>query len=542
MFKEVNSSLSYWGGNTRTFFGVIIATLFINVLSLALPITLTQIYDRIIPNHAIQTLLLLTVGVFIALIIEMMLRFSREVINQWADARLEHTLSNEMYRKLLNVDLSKVKRYTPNDYFETMQTLSLYKNYFSTHLLVAYIDTVFIVVFLGVIYYIAGFLFLVPLVVVGMFTLFLKMSHAPLKDPLTQKYEANDKRLRFLSNIFDNIHALKSMSMEKLIARRHDRLLKNTLEIEHEVSTLGSQSQTLLILATQISIIVVVICGAMMITQKMLTIGSLAACIILVGRILQPLNRLDLIWRKNIILGVLGKKIEKIKTLSFESPSGTEIAMPVRGDIACRNLAISGEIDNEVVLNNINFEVKQGEIIGIYGSNSSGGIRDLLLSFIKMHSISAGEIFIGGKDIEQYQSTVLSNAISYIPSQAVIFRGTVIDNMTMHDHTMDDVVIDISKKMGLHRTITHLPGGYETNLGESVTNVLSRGVEQRICLVRAFSRSSEIILFDNADNFLDNVSRKNLLHYMSTLKGKKTMVIYSHSADMYSIADRSITL
>ncbi len=540
LLDDINIQLNRWGGDASTFFGVIIATLFINLLSLALPITLTQIYDRIIPNLALNTLFLLTVGVFVALIIEMILRFTREVINQWADARLEHTLSVEMYGKLLNVDLTKHDKHTPNNFFETMQSIAAYKNYFGSHLVIVYIDLSFVVVFLFIIYYIAGFLFLVPLVVVGFFTFCLRKENIALHEPLVKKYQSNDKRMRFLSNIFENIHTLKSMAMEKLIARRYERLLKNTLEVEYDLNIKNSKTQIYIALATHISIVLVVIFGAMMIVNNTLTIGSLAACIILVGRIIQPISRLDLLWNKNVSLNILAGGIGKIKSLTTQHD---DVAIePTGSDLSCKNLTLKSKVGNHVIINNLHFDIKQGELVGLQDANDSGVITALFLSFLQMYPIAEGQLFLDGQDIRRYDSSDLSQFISYIPSQAAIFKGSVIENMAMFEPSKYDDVIDISKKIGLHSVMTRLPAGYDTVLGESVTNILSRGIEQRIAIVRYLSRGAKVILFDNADNSLDSDARRQLVEYLKTLKDKVTVLIHSDCSDMISIVNRTIEL
>ncbi|WP_423062766.1 ABC transporter transmembrane domain-containing protein [Candidiatus Paracoxiella cheracis] len=234
--EDIKLLLEVWRKKSDVFWSVLLSSFAINLLSIAFPIALLQVYDRIIPNQSVNTLVLLLLGVLVALFIEMGLKICRAYLTNWSDAKFKFLMSNQLFHHLLFSKLWIFEREGSGVHIKRLDALSLIQNFYSGQAVISLIDIPFLLVFLLLITYIGGWLVFVPILVLAFFV----MRVIPYLNRLQLITQANhvheDLRSNYIIETLSNIHTLKSMAMEEQMLRRYERLQKKSAEFDHDLS------------------------------------------------------------------------------------------------------------------------------------------------------------------------------------------------------------------------------------------------------------------------------------------------------------------
>jgi len=520
--------------------GLIISSLFINILSLAFPIMLLQIYDRIIPNVAIYTLISLTIAVIIALSLEVILKTLRSWINLWIDARFEHNTNYEMFSKMLN---AKTKNYDQSGigfYLECFNCIRTLKDFYSNQLIVSLLDLPFILIFIGLVYYIGNYLVLIPLLFCGLMILFIKTFNQKLYDHVHAKRESDDKRINFIIAALTGIHSIKSMALEMQMLRRYERIQEITCHHDHKLSLNNAMASLISNNMTQFATVLILIFGANMVIHANLTIGGLAACVLLTNRILQPISRITGVFSKFQNVQVAQKRLQKIEHLPQENIQALSDIPIIKGEIVLTDVYFHYD-DQTTLLEGINLTIKTGEIIGI-DSASLSGKTSLLWLIMGVLQPLAGKICIDGQDINQFNPQSLREQIAYIPQKSTLFNGTIMENITLFRTSLIDKAKNITAEIGLDADIHKLPKGYETSIGKLSVELLSQGFRQRIAIARAMIDEPRIILFDEANSMIDSHSDTLLKSIFKLQRGHRTIILVMKTPDLTKLADKIFSI
>lgn len=287
--------ISYTPGGV---FDLILASVFINLLALAMPLTLLQVYDRIIPNSAEGTLILLIVGVGSALILEACLRQGRSYVGGWMGARFEHLAGVAAVERLLNVSIVDYERQGSGVHLERFNALGPLKEFYAGQAILALCDLPFAVLFLGAMYYLAGHLVLVPIALIIFFAIAAIVVGKKLRDALENRMMADDRRYSFIIEVLGGIHTVKGLAMEEQMIRRYERLQETCAAADYNVALQSSSASSTGALFSQLVLFCVVGYGATFVIDGVLTVGGLAACTMLAGRSMQPLQKAVGIWTR----------------------------------------------------------------------------------------------------------------------------------------------------------------------------------------------------------------------------------------------------
>ncbi len=526
--------------SSEIFFGLVLSSVFINFLAIAFSILLLQIYDRIIPNSSIDTLIMLVTGVSIAIFLEGILRYLRTYITAWANVRFEHFASCEMINKILNANIGEIEREGEGVYLEYMNALHVVKDFHTGQLVTAIIDLPFIAVFISFIAYIAGYLVFVPLSVLAILVpITIKVSNL-YADALEQRNDFNHRRLNFIISMLSGIHTVKSMALEPQMLRRYERLQKQTSTSDQKVTLFGAISGFTSFSILQLSTVFVLTFGSIMVIHGNLTIGGLAACVILTNRILLPTSRVIALLAQMHSVNVAEGQLKKIMSLHQDNQELPEFPF-VSGNIRLNDVCFNYPIDSILQLNNINLTIQSGEIIGI-SSDSSTGKTTLLLLILGILKPIKGAVLIDGKNISHYNQQSLCQQIAYISKDGVLLNGTILENITFFREEHASKAMEICSSIGLMDDILRLVDGFDTVVGQHTVNQLSGGMIQRISIAKSLVTDPKIVLFDEANVSLDIRSDELLKSYINRQKGKSTWVIVSSRPSFLAMADRVFTI
>ncbi len=516
---------------------ILLASLFLNALSLAMPMVLLQVYDRIIPNVALQTLTLLIFGLLVVLIIDVLLRTARSYISGWIGAKYEHEMGIQAVGKLLRADLQALEKVAPGVHLDRLSSIDSVRDFYASQAGLALVDLPFVILFLGLLGYIGGALLVVPVILLLVLSVSAFVLGVHLKEAIENDTIWEDRRYSFIIEVLTGIHSIKSMAMENLMGRRYEKLMENCSKASYQVIFLNGLSQGIGNVFSQITMVAVASIGSILVIDNQISMGALAASTLLAGRTVQPLLRALGIWTRFQHIQIADEKIKSINDTPAERPDDT-VNIEKVDTIELRNVCFQYDQKGHAILNNVNIRLKQGDTIGIRGGNGSGK-STLLWALMGGLRPTSGEILINGEAPETFATDSLRNKIAYLPQRPIMFRGTILDNLTMFrgDRHIDDA-LKIAEMLKLDQILARMPDGYETVVGDGAQCEIPTGIAQRITIARALAGKPDVILFDEANSGLDTRSDEDLHQMIKQLKGACAIVLVSYRPSLLRMADR----
>ena len=515
---------------------VILTSLCINLLALALPILILQVYDRIIPNAAFSTMTFLVIGTLFAIGLEVSLRILRASIVNEIGARFEHRTSLDSFERIMKADLSAYEKESPAAYLENMKGISAIKDFYFGQVALLMVDLPFVFIFLALIWFIAGPLVVIPLVLLGSLVAISGWIGNKLKVTLERRIETDKRRYDFLIELLGGIHTVKSMAMEFVMLRRYERLQGKSAEMICELSRLNAIGQSVSSAFSQAAIISVVGLGCLLVVNHSMTMGGLAACTMLAGRVLQPVLKTIGVWNKFQSIQLAEDRFKTLTSLPLEQNDIREEIDVDIGSVKLENIAF-GFPKSEPMFQHLNLSIEPGQMIGITGDNSCGKSTLLHIIMGLIHP-DEGRVLIDDRDIMSCDTVSLRSQIGLIPQIGDLFNGTLIENLSMFQNgPQRERALEISEKIQLTNFVARLPNGLDTKIGEGSINNFPKGVQQRIVFARALINDPKIVLFDNANTGMDMQSDKDVTDTLCAMKGKKTLIVVSHRPSLLNKCD-----
>ena len=526
---------------------VLLASLFINLTTLALPLVILQVYDRILPNQAIDTFSLLIFGLLAAAILDGVLRVARSAILTWKGVQFEHIEGMHSIDRVVHSDLVSFESDSIGSYLDKMESLKKVREFYSGQNILMLVDLPFVLVFLSLIFVFAGKMVLVPITVIMIFVVISYVTGKKLKVALEQRSSADQRRQDFLIEILQGIHTVKAMAMEALMLRRYERLQSQSASSVFEVSRINSVVSGLGATFSQVVMISFVGIGSIYVVSGDITVGALAAGTMLSGRVLQPALKAMGLWTQLQAVNLAGEKVNEMLSLPLEALKENSIPVTLKGEIELRNVHFKHEGSTKELLSGISLHVTPGEAIGIFGANGVGKttLINLIMGFVNP---TQGEVLLDGKNIKTLDGSSVRAQTALMPQQGTIYEGTILDNLTLfREGYAVDHAIELSEKFGLTKAITKLPNGLDTRIGGANVDSIPAGVRQQIILVRsmigdALHGDPKILLFDDANSCLDFGNEARLYKYLNDNHKGLTMIIISHRPSLLAICDRHFEL
>ncbi len=522
-------------------FDIVLASVFINILGLALPLTLLQVYDRIIPNEAMQTLMLLVIGVGGALLLDTILKLARSYVSSWMAARFEHLAGCNAMEKLLHAPIVNYENQGAGVHLERINALGTLKEFYAGQAVLAVCDLPFAIIYLGAIFYLADYLVIVPIVLIILFFLSAALVGSKLKDSLEGRMKSDDRRYNFIIEVLGGIHTVKGLAMEEQMLRRYEKLQETCADSQRLVSLNGANAVSVGAVFSQLTMFSVVGFGSIYVIDGLLTIGGLAACTMLAGRSMQPLQRAVGIWTRFQSVSLARDRLQKLFSMDQESETGLPPLTEIQGNIEVQNISFNfgknkdGE-ELPAVFKNASLSVPAGSIVGIKGGNASG--KTTLLNLINgMIQPNAGKVLLDGVEINSYDPVSVRLNIAYLPQEGVLFNGTLLENLTMFRENKATDAYDMAKLLGLDQVVAHMPMGYDTIVGDGAGETMPSGIVQRIAIARGLVNKPKILLFDEANASMDSAGDEMLRDLLERLKGRVTIVLVTPRPSLLSLSD-----
>ena len=518
-----------------------LASLTINILSLALPVLSLQIYDRIIPNVATGTLYVLVGGLAVVIVLDVLLRCARSYVLGMNGARYAHKVNCRAMKHLLGADAMSNSPLGVASSYHNFSAIKNLKELYNGQFLVVWIDLAFVPVLLGMIAYIGGSTVMIALVMLAIFVALSVREGRKLYAALLKRDHSDDERINFLISTLNAIHLVKASAAEGLLERRYEHLQAESstanLVVSQAINATINQGN----LFAQIMTASTVAYGAWMGIHGAMTIGAIIAIVQLSGRLMQPIQRGLLLWTRYQDLLVAQERVSRLFAPPLVVSSPALVIPRNEGHLEIKGLQFRLGEDSPYIIDGIELDLSRGQAISIGGATGAG--KTVLMKLIAgIHRPSAGAIAINGLDTTQFPAAALSRHVGYMSPEGIIFRGTIRDNITRFGEVSATQAMAIAEHMELHHDIAELPGGLDTRLDGLPSDSIAPGLKQRLTILRAIVTKPRLLLFDNADRALDVNGYAQVYRLLGRLKRNAAMIIVSDDKNLCGLADRHYAL
>ncbi len=511
----------------------------LNLLTLALPLVILQIYDRIIPESSMDTFGLLMLGIGVVMIIDLLLRLVRNYIVNWSAARFEHGAGRRAVDRLLMSDINAFERSPASVHLDRLAAIEAVRDFHSGGGLITFSELPFAILFIGLIALIGGNLALAPLAVAAIAFAFAVVLGMKLDHAIRQRAFLDDQRYSFLFHVLSGIHAVKGLGLEAQFIRNYQAILAPLAQAVERVAYLSSIGQALTLTFSNIAMVGTAIIGAVLVVDGDLTSGALVASILLAGRAIQPIMRMIGLWVQSRNLKLARERLNDLMDLTQENdrlesgPNKISKVAPIELD----NVTVHRGFPEFPSLSNVSLTLQEGSLTALTGPEGGGKLTllDLLAGFLPADE---GKITFSRLD-GKYVDFIASRAsIGYVRQEALLAKGTIRDNLSQYgDRKTLALALSYAADLGLDKVLAHLPQGLETRVGDTASDTLAGSVRQQISLVRALARKPKLLLLDDANSAFDLATDQRFQKLLVALKGDCTIVLTTSRPSILRLAD-----
>lgn len=536
----------FWGSISFSFglyVDVLLASFLLNLFMLATPLFTMNVYDRVVPNSAFDTLWVFVVAILLVYLFDALMRILRtytlEVIAKKSDMLISSRLFTQVVEMKLSTHFSSVGAFASH-----LREYDTIRAFFTASSMVALIDLPFLVIFLGVIWFIGGEIVAVPLFASALILLYSLLMKYPLKKSIEKLSLSSAKKNALLIESLNSLESIKSFSLQSQMQWRWEASVGTMAKDEVHSRLLSNSLVTFSNLVIQLSTVALLVLGVYAISEQRLTMGGLIALVMLTSRTLAPLNQFTALILNYEQAKSAYQQLEKIMNLPVDNTStSTTMEQPIlHGTIEFQNVRFKYPNAQNYILDGVSFKIEAGENVGIIGTNGSGKSTILKL-LMGLYEPQSGTILIDGLNMTQYSRKSLAQSLAYLPQEIVLFRGTLADNIRNSVEDLSDKGLILSAKLsGIEPFVAQNSMGYNLEIRERGEG-LSGGEKQAMGLARVFAKSkAKIVLLDEPSNGMDSNNEHLVTQSLRVFSTKKTLLMVSHKNNLLKGASRLILL
>lgn len=521
---------------------VIIAALFINIFTLVGPLFIMNVYDRVVPNYAETTLWVLAIGVFIIFTFDFVLRLLRGYMIDVCGKKADILMSSAIFQHVLGMQLIN-KPASVGAFANNLREFESLRDFYTSATLTTIIDLPFSILFILLIWYLGGYIVLVPLLAVPVVLVSAILIEKPLNKEVKLNMQSMTQKNAVIVEAISALETIKSLSAEGKLQRKWEDSVAHSAKHGLAMRFLSSLINTISNYSQQMVLVGTMVLGVYLIHANLLTVGGLIACNILANRVIAPLAQMASLLTRYDQAKIALEALNKIMALPLEKPPGQRfIHQPkINGEIEFDNVSFQYPGQKNLCLDKVSFKIKPGEHVGIIGKIGSGKttLQKLILGLYQPQS---GNILIDKLDIKQIDPADLRKNIAYIPQDTTLFFGNVRENIALSMPWADDeTILKAAQIAGVDNFVNRHPSGYNLTIGERGEG-LSGGQRQAIAVARALVSNAPICLFDEPTSSMDNNTERDLLIKLTEYLPQKTLILVTHKVSLFHLVDRLILI
>ncbi|EKT4487794.1 MULTISPECIES: type I secretion system permease/ATPase [Gammaproteobacteria] len=525
------------------FSDVFIASFFIQLVGLASPIFFQVVIDKVLVHKGMTTLDVLAFGFFIVITFEVILTGLRTYVFSHTTNRVDVELGSKLYKHMLSLPVAYFNSRRVGDTVARVKELDSVREFLTGSSLTVVLDVFFSFVFFGVMFYYAP---LLTWIIVGTIPFYFTLSliiTPTLRKCLNEKFQRSAENHSFLVESVNGVETIKAMAVEPQLRNSWDDKLADYVSTSFKTSNLSNIYSQIAAYINKISGLLTLYFGSIAVVSGELSIGQFIAFNMLSQRVSGPIMRLVNLWQDfqqaNISLQRLGDVLNSPSEPGYNPNRAT---LPdIKGKIVFDNVLFRYSPDRTPILNNISFQCRPGEVIGIVGRSGSG--KSTLTKLIqRLYVPESGKVLIDGVDLAVVEPAWLRRQVGVVLQENFLFNLSVRENIALVDPSMPmEKVIKAAELSGAHEFIAELPEGYDTVVGEQGSS-LSGGQRQRIAIARALVTDPKILIFDEATSALDYESESIIQANMRRISQGRTVFIIAHRLSAVKDSNRIMVL
>ncbi|WP_343504916.1 type I secretion system permease/ATPase [Alloyangia pacifica] len=537
----------FWGAaraNWPDYLQVVLASGAVNLLALAVPLFTMNVYDRVFPNAALTTLWSLVAGVAIALLLDAGLKWLRAGIVDAAGRRLDLTVSAALFRHISGLRLEAMDR-SSGALMNALKDFEQVRDFFGSQTVASLTDLAFSLLFLVVIFYIGGPLVLPPAIALAATLLIGLAILIPLRRAASRARHSSGVKNAVAVEAITALETLKATSGHGRMQGRWERQVLESATAQEGSRTLATFATTSTAFIQQCSSIGIVIIGVYMALEGHITMGAVIAAVILSGRALAPSGALSsLFLRGSYAMATLRSLDTLMRLESDASPRLSAVnASNLQGALTLDAACLRYPAASMDALDTITLEIPDGAHIGVLGPVGAGK-SSLVRLMSGLYRPTGGLVCLGGINLQQIDSAQLRSIIQLVPQDAVLFSGTLAENIAFGvPGARDRDILRAAREAGADRIAAQHPDGFAMRISERGSN-LSGGQRQLVALARALLMRPKILVLDEPTSAMDQASEQLFVERLRTVLDQRpmTLIVSTHRMGLLALTDRLIVL
>ncbi|MCH2240506.1 MAG: type I secretion system permease/ATPase, partial [Aquabacterium sp.] len=521
---------------------VLWAALLVNLFALALPLFTMNVYDRVVPNHAVETLWALAAGIVLVLCGDLALRLLRSHFVDEASARIDVGISATIMERVLGMRLEH-RPQSVGSFASNLRGFEQVRDFIASSTVTALIDLPFALLFVIVMAVISPWLAIVPVACFAIVMVLGYVLQHRLHELSQSTYQASALRNGTLVEALSGIETIKSQGAEGQIQARWERTNAYLAELNVKMRGLSSSALYSTAWLQQLVSVIVVIVGVYLIAERQLTTGALVACTMLAGRALAPAGQVVGLLMQYQGARTALESLNQVMAQPVERPEGSRfIHRPeLRGEIEFRNVKFAYPGREDAALDGVSLRIAPGEKVALIGKVGSGKttLQKLMMG---LYQPAEGAVLLDGIDLRQLDPADVRRNMGYVSQDVTLFWGTLRENITFGlPHADDAAVVAAADIAGLTEFVNRHPKGFDMPVGER-GELLSGGQRQGVGLARAVLHQAPMLLLDEPTSAMDFSTEAQVTARITDYARGRTVVLVTHRTSMLAMVDRVIVV
>ena len=535
----------FWGkllDSWRIYRDVLIASLLINVFGLATPFFILNVYDRVIPNSAFETLWVLAIGIAIIYLFSLLMQSLRGYFVDLAGQKASLNMSAELIEKTLGMKMTE-RPESVGSYSNKIQQFDSIRDFITSFSITTMVDMPFVFLALFAIWYLSGPVVLVHGVAICFLILYSLLIHRPLKNAIENTYQATSKKNAILVEGLNGLENLKMLGAESKVQKDWEDSISLIARWGSRSRFLSTSVNHIAAFVQNGTVVSVVIAGVYAISEGNMTQGGLIAIVILTRQAIAPMTQFVSLIARYHRAKTAYKTLKKVMEVPVERPAESTFLhrASIKGAIEFKNVSFTYPDQNACALKDVSFSLKAGEHVGLIGSIGSGK-STLGKILMGLYEPETGMVTMDGTDTRQLDPNDLRRFIGCVPQDITLFRGSVRENIIMgHPDVDDEAILRASRLSGVAEIVKKHSAGFDMPVGEQGRS-LSGGQRQTVALARALLHDPPILILDEPSSAMDARTEKRLCGQLSSVLEGKSLLLITHRASLLALVDRVIVL
>jgi len=543
--RATKSSHWFWGpvlAQRFVYRDVLWAALLVNLFALAYPLFSMNVYNRVVPNNAMETLWVLAAGMVLVFGSDLFMKLLRSHFVDEASARIDVQISASLMERVLGMRMEN-RPQSVGSFASNLRGFEQVRDFIASSTVTALIDLPFALLFVFVIAWISPWLILPVLAVFTLVVVSGYVLQHRLHELSQSTYQASAQRNATLVESLTGIETIKSQGAEGLIQARWERANQFLATLNVRMRGLSSTAMYTTYTLQQLMSVSIVLIGVYLITDKQLTMGALIAATMLAGRALAPAGQIVGLLMQYQGARTAMESLNKIMDQPVERPPGTNFIQrkEFKGEIEFRHVSFNYPGRQDAALDNISFKINAGEKVALIGKVGSGKttLQKLILG---LYQPKEGAVLLDGIDMRQLDPADVRRNLGHVSQDVTLFYGTLRENITFGmPHAQDESIVAATETAGMSEFVQRHPQGFDMPVGER-GELLSGGQRQGVGIARAVLHNTPILLLDEPTSAMDFSTEATVTQRMQAFSEGKTVVLVTHRTSMLSFVDRVIVV